>query len=57
MTIPVEINDSFASAAGFGTETVDGDSVVVQSLAGQLMTWEEPDNSQDEGESVTSESP
>ena len=42
--------------AGFETETADGDSVVVKSLADQLMIWEEPDNLQDPGESAAGES-
>ncbi len=42
--------------AGFETETADGDRVVVKSLANQLMTWEEPDNAQDEGDSAAGES-
>ena len=35
--------------AGFQTETVDGDSVVVKSLATQLMNWEESEELPDDG--------
>ncbi len=48
--------ESHLVQAGFETETADGNSAVVKSLADQLMTWEEPDNSQDEGKSSAGES-
>lgn len=42
--------------AGFQTEPADGDTVVVKSLADQLMNWEEPDTAQGDGESEDGES-
>ncbi len=44
--------ESHLVQAGFATETADDDSMVVMSLAEQLMAWEEPDNTQDEGVSA-----
>ena len=43
--------ESFLIEAGFETETVDGDTVVVKSLEEQLMTWEEPEEEKDAEES------
>jgi len=43
-----EEQESFLIEAGFETETVDGDTVVIKSLAEQLMDWDEPEGSQDD---------
>ncbi len=48
--------ESHLVQVGFETETAEGDSAVVKSLADQLMTWEEPDDPQDEGESPVGDS-
>ena len=34
--------------AGFKTETIDDDTIAVESLAEQLMNWAEPEDSQDD---------
>ena len=41
--------------AGFGTEKVDGGSLVVKSLSDQLMTWEDSSGAAEQGDSVSSE--
>ena len=48
--------ESHLVKAGFETETADGDSVVVKSLADQLMNWEEPDDPQEGDDSAAAES-
>ena len=37
--------------AGFETEAADDESAVVKSLADQLMSWDEPENPEDDGDS------
>jgi alkylated DNA nucleotide flippase Atl1 len=41
--------------AGFETETIDGDTIVVKSLEAQLMNWETSDDAQACGNSSSSE--
>ena len=43
-----EEQQSYLFDAGFETETVDDDTVVIKSLAERLMNWGEPEGSQDD---------
>ena len=43
-----EEQQSHLLEAGFETETVDDDTVVIKSLAERLMNWDEPEGSQDD---------
>jgi alkylated DNA nucleotide flippase Atl1 len=43
-----EEQQSHLVEAGFETETVDGDNVVVKSFQAQLMSWDEPEESEDD---------
>ena len=42
-----EEQQSYLFDAGFETETVDDDTVVIKSLAERLMNWGEPEDSRD----------
>ena len=39
-----EEQKSFLAKAGFETETVDGGTIVIKSLATQLMSWDAPED-------------
>ena len=47
--------ESYLVEAGFETETGDGDTVVIKSLAEQLMNWEGSEDAQDGGDPSSSE--
>lgn len=49
-----EEQDVYLVEAGFKTETIDGDTVVVKSFEDQLMNWNEEEEEQDDSESASS---